>query len=97
MISGEFFSKKEFPQNLQKVFLPKLPVQNHQPDILKIRPMSYFHDGHHMSLQRSSNTPSKKPGYFGRSSAHLVVHRVVSTTYFFARGKLGVENLCNRD
>jgi hypothetical protein len=31
--------------------------------ILKIRPLSYFHDGHRMSLQRSSNTPSKKTGY----------------------------------
>jgi len=26
--------------------------------ILKIRPLSYFHDGHPMSPQRSSNTPS---------------------------------------
>ena len=64
--------------------------------ILKIRPMSYFHDGHSMSLWRSSNTPSKKTGYFGSNCAPPVVYRVVFTTFFFVRGKLGVKNLAQR-
>jgi hypothetical protein len=73
----------------------RLEVKNHWV-ILKIRPLSYFHDGHRMSLQRSSNTPSKKTGYFGGVVPPPVVHRVVFMT-FFVREKLGVENLYGRD
>ncbi len=32
--------------------------------ILKIRPKLYFHEGHHLSIQRNSDTPPKKLGYF---------------------------------
>ena len=51
--------------------------------ILKIRPLSYFHEGHRMCRQRNSNTPFQKPGYFGGNCARTVVHRVVFTTFFF--------------
>ena len=50
-----------------------------------------------MCRQRNSNTPFQKPGYFGGNCARTVVHRVVFTTFFFVRGKLGVENLYDRD
>ena len=62
--------------------------------ILKIRPLSYFHDGHRMSPQRSSNTPSRKPGYFGGSCSRTVVRFY---DLFFVRGLLGVGNLYDRD
>jgi hypothetical protein len=51
-----------------------------------------------MSPQRSSNTPSRKPGYFGGSSARTVVH-TQGRFYdlFFVRGLVGVENLYDLD
>jgi hypothetical protein len=51
-----------------------------------------------MSLRWSSNTPPEKTGYFGGVvRAQLVVLRVVFMTFFFVRGKLGVENLYDHD
>jgi hypothetical protein len=38
--------------------------------ILKIRPLSNYNNGHHMSIRRNSDILSKKLGYFGGSSMH---------------------------
>ena len=54
--------------------------KNHQV-ILKIRPMSYFHDGHSMSLL-SLIPLLKKRGILGVIVRPPVVHRVVFTSFF---------------
>ena len=56
-----------------------------------------FHDGHRMSPQRSSNTPSKKPGYFGGVCTAPSSTQGRLYDLFFFRGKLGVKNLYDRD
>jgi hypothetical protein len=85
-----------FLLQLPQQFVCRIPGQNNHWVISKIRLLWYFNDGHRMSPRRSSNTPSKKTGYFERSCAHPVVHRVIFMT-FFVRGKLGVGNLYDRD
>jgi hypothetical protein len=77
-------------------FIPYGPWFKHHRVNLTIRPLSYFHDGQHLSLRRNSNTLLKNGVFWGKLCTPISTQGCFYDL-FFVRGKLGVENVHDRD